>query len=369
MIRTLIVEDEAIIRKSLHKLVTEAELGFEVIGEATNGVEGLELAANLQPDLIITDIRMPLMSGLDLIKHVKSKGSLAECIILSGYGEFKYAQEAIHYGVSDYLLKPIRQEQLIQTLHKVKAVFEKKKMDWNEYSIWLQYCAEEGKKVAHFIWDVQENEAKQALHTFHNDWLVNSSDHTQYKSRSIELFSRIHSLLAHQFGQKSLDYNKQMIQEANSIQEVQNMNKFYISIWLQAIRETRNYGSFQHIKQVLVFIESNYMNNELSLQMAADHIKWSVPYVSQVFKQSVGISFSQYLIQLRMEKAKQLLADPDCKTADIPEHIGYTDYPHFTKTFKKMYGISPREYRKSMHLPYKNTSRIRNDMYKNMNHT
>lgn len=346
MIRTVIIEDEALIRKSLVKLVSESSLGFDIIGEGSNGVEGLHLAESAYPDLIITDIKMPLMNGLDLIKNVKSLGVHCEFIILSGYGDFSLAQEAIHYGVSDYLLKPIRPEQLTQTLHKVKLEVEKYRIDVNEYSEWLLYCTEEAKNIAHLIWNVNETEAMNAIDYFNEKWTDSRGVNSQYKVRSIELLSRIYSCLYNDLGAKNLDYdNKQSIAFAKNREEVQVLNKHVISTWLQTVRETRNYGAHLNIKQVIAFIENNYKNNELSLQMVADHVKLSVPYLSQVFKQSTGISFSQYLIQTRMEKAKQLLSDPDCKTCEIPEHIGYTDYPHFTKSFKKFFGTSPREFR------------------------
>ncbi|MCY9660147.1 response regulator [Paenibacillus chondroitinus] len=143
MIRTVIIEDETLIRKSLSKLVSESSLGFDVIGEGANGVEGFDLVKSAHPDLLITDIKMPQMNGLDLIKNIKSLGIHCEFIILSGYGDFSFAQEAIHYGVSDYLLKPIRPEQLRQTLHKVKLEVEKHQIDVSEYSEWLLYSTEE----------------------------------------------------------------------------------------------------------------------------------------------------------------------------------------------------------------------------------
>lgn len=346
MIRTVIIEDEALIRKSLCKLVSESSLGFDVIGEGANGVEGLHLAKSDYPDLIITDIKMPLMSGLELIKNVKSHGIHCEFIILSGYGDFSYAQEAIHYGVSDYLLKPIRPEELMQTLHKVKLEIEKSYLDLNEYSEWLLYCTEEAKKIAHFIWHVNEAEAMNAIDYFNQKWTDRRGANAQHKVRSIELLSRVYSCLHNDLGAKNLEYDmKQTILFEKNREEAQLLNKHVISTWLQTVRETRNYGAHLNIKQVISFIENNYKNNELSLQMVADHVKLSVPYLSQVFKQSTGISFSQYLIQTRMEKAKQLLADPDCKTYEIPDHIGYTDYPHFTKSFKKFFGISPRAFR------------------------
>ncbi|BFT74299.1 response regulator [Paenibacillus sp. P36] len=346
MIRTVIIEDEALIRKSLSKLVSESSLGFDVIGEGANGVEGFDLVKSARPDLLITDIKMPQMNGLDLIKNIKSLGIHCEFIILSGYSDFSFAQEAIHYGVSDYLLKPIRPEQLRQTLHKVKVEVEKHQIDLNEYSEWLLYCTEEAKNMAHFIWNVNETEVMKTIDDFNKKWIERQGVNSQYKVRSIELLSRIYSCLCNDFGAKRFDYdNKLTILFEKSREEVQALNKLIISTWLQAVRETRNYGAHLSIKQVTAFIENNYKNSELSLQMVADQVKLSVPYLSQVFKQSTGISFSQYLIQTRMEKAKQLLSEPDCKAYEIPDHIGYTDYPHFTKSFKKYFGISPREFR------------------------
>ncbi|MFD2114649.1 response regulator [Paenibacillus yanchengensis] len=346
MMRAVIIEDEALIRKSLNKLVSESSFGIDVVGEGSNGVEGLQLAERVFPDLIITDIKMPLMNGLEVIKNVKSSGIHCQFIILSGYGDFSFAQEAIHYGVSDYLLKPIRPEQLMQTLHKVKMEFEKRQVDWSEYSEWLIYCSEETKRMAQYIWDVNETEAIQSIDCFNRKWIDSGGVNSQYKVRSMEFLSRIYSYLHNDLGAKKLDYDKkETILWEKSMAEVQVLNKQLIHGWLQTIRETRNYSAHMSVKQVTTFIEDHYKNNELSLQMVADHVNLTAPYLSQIFKQSIGISFSQYLIETRMEKAKQLLSDPHCKAYEIPEHIGYTDYPHFSKTFKKLYGISPREFR------------------------
>jgi two-component system response regulator YesN len=351
MIRTIIIEDEALIRKSLFKLVSESSLGFDIVGEGSNGNEGLHIAQRMAPNLIITDIKMPLMSGLDLIKNVKSLGIECEFIILSGYGDFSYAQEAIHYGVSDYLLKPIRPEQLIQTLHNVKIKLEKSQIDWNEYNDWLVYCSEEVKNIGHSIWNVNETEVLASINSFNEKWMGSSVNASQFKARTIEFLSRVHTYLENYLGARKLDYNKQMILAGNHIEEIQGLYKQIIYIWLHTVREFRYCGAHLNIKHVLTFIENNYKDTELSLQVAADHINLSVPYVSKVFKQQVGMPFSTYLIQTRMEKAKQLLSDPDCKASGIPELIGYTDYPHFTKTFKKIYGVSPREFRRSLDLP------------------
>ncbi|MCY9656465.1 AraC family transcriptional regulator [Paenibacillus chondroitinus] len=142
------------------------------------------------------------------------------------------------------------------------------------------------------------------------------------------------------------EVDKQNIQNTIvTINELKLYNNSYISSLIQAIRENRNFSAHYNIKRAMSYIENNFKNNELSLQIVADHVNLSVGYLSHIFKQSVGISFSHYLIQYRMEIAKQLLSNPEYKAYEIPELVGYTDYPHFTKSFKKVYGLTPREYR------------------------
>lgn len=120
MLKVIIADDEAHICKLVQALVDWDRLGLEVIGIASNGLEAIELVENCKPDILITDIRMPGCNGLELIQAVKSKQENLEIIIISGYAHFEYAQSAIKFGVGDYLLKPIKQAELIATLEKIR---------------------------------------------------------------------------------------------------------------------------------------------------------------------------------------------------------------------------------------------------------
>jgi two-component system response regulator YesN len=117
--RIVIVEDEIKIREGMSKLI-EKHTRHQVIGEAKNGEEGIELILRLKPDLVITDIRMPLIDGLEMLTKLQELGSKTHSVILSGYSEFEYAKKAIHIGVSDYLLKPITLEDVQELLEKIE---------------------------------------------------------------------------------------------------------------------------------------------------------------------------------------------------------------------------------------------------------
>lgn len=120
MYKLMLVDDESEIREGLREVVDFESLGFCVVGEASNGVMGLQLAENLSPDLIITDIRMPLMNGLSMCRQVKEILPTTQFIILSGYDEFEYARQAIEVKVLGYLLKPISAKEFVQMLTEAK---------------------------------------------------------------------------------------------------------------------------------------------------------------------------------------------------------------------------------------------------------
>jgi two-component system, response regulator YesN len=130
MHKVILVDDEIYFRKGLLGLIDWKSCGFEVAGEAGNGEDALDLINRSNPELVITDIRMPGLDGLELIKHVMEKeGSHPKFIIISGHSDFKYAQQAVRYGVHDFILKPIDQDEIEETLKSLsKSITEQKLM-------------------------------------------------------------------------------------------------------------------------------------------------------------------------------------------------------------------------------------------------
>ncbi|QAY68011.1 response regulator [Paenibacillus protaetiae] len=129
MIKLLIVDDEPNIRKGIRTSIEWEQYGIEVAGEAADGAEALEKALQLKPHIVVTDIRMPLMDGLELARRLKNELPAARIVILSGYEDFSFAKEALSIGVQDYLLKPVGAEELIELLLKISEDIKRAEAD------------------------------------------------------------------------------------------------------------------------------------------------------------------------------------------------------------------------------------------------
>lgn len=131
MLKVLIADDEEKICQLIIKLINWEEMGLKIAATASNGIEALEQAKICKPEILITDIRMPGIDGMELIRKVKEKLPDTEIIIISGYRHFEYAQTAIRYGVRNYLLKPIKKEELRDTLQKIADIYREKNEQLN----------------------------------------------------------------------------------------------------------------------------------------------------------------------------------------------------------------------------------------------
>lgn len=123
MLKIFLAEDEIVMREGIRNNIAWQEEGFEFVGEASDGELAYPMIQKLKPDILITDIRMPFMDGLELSRIVKQELPDTSILILSGYGEFDYAKEAISIGVEDYLLKPVTSAQLLEAIRRIAEKF------------------------------------------------------------------------------------------------------------------------------------------------------------------------------------------------------------------------------------------------------
>ena len=120
MLKILIVDDEEVVRQGIRLGVDWDGLGCTVVGEAANGEEGLAAARQYAPELIITDVRMPRMDGIEMMQRLREEGCAAHVIVLTAYNEFDYARSALRFGAADYLLKPFRDQELAAAILRVR---------------------------------------------------------------------------------------------------------------------------------------------------------------------------------------------------------------------------------------------------------
>ena len=138
----LLVDDEEEVIQAMMKKIDWDGLGFSVIGYAGNGVKAIEMVEEYQPDVIMTDIKMPYMDGLELSNRIKTEFPAAKILFFTGFDEFEYAKEAIHLEVEEYILKPINSAELTAVFTKLRQKLDQEINDKRNVEILQKYYME-----------------------------------------------------------------------------------------------------------------------------------------------------------------------------------------------------------------------------------
>lgn len=239
-IKLLVADDEEMIRQGVAKYVRLHTDRFSKIYEAENGQEAIDLTMKYQPDILLLDVQMPLKNGIDVMKEIYKAGMHPIIVVLSGHDEFKYAQQALHYGAREYLLKPVRAADILTCLDDLA----------DKYIVAEETAEIKGdtEKVNHLVKMAQE------------------------------------------------------------------------------------------------YISEHYTEN-ISLSKVAEVIGISSGYLSTMFTQNMECGFVDYLNWVRIERACCYLEQNYLKTYEIAYKVGFRDEKYFSKVFKKLKGMSPKEYR------------------------
>jgi two-component system response regulator YesN len=161
MLKVLITDDEMQIRQGLRMKVDWEEEGFEIVGEASNGLEALEFLRSVKVEVVITDMRMPIMDGLELARQCQQEFPHIKVVVLSGYSDFDYVRGSMKEGVKDYLLKPVAPDELEETLKKIRKEAEEEKKKQAE--------AAQMRRLA--LTQLQEVQEQYLLYLVKEEWL------------------------------------------------------------------------------------------------------------------------------------------------------------------------------------------------------
>ncbi|UVI29727.1 response regulator transcription factor [Paenibacillus spongiae] len=346
MFTIITVDDEKMIKRSLRVMIEAANPDFQIAGEAKNGQEALELIHADPPHLLITDICMPVMDGLELIAEVKRAYSDMEIIVISGYSEFNYAQQAIRYNVTDYLLKPIHPDefkQLLQRIYERHINNEQRQTDRRE-QMWK--LVDNGDQIVSAIWTLQESSLRGKLESMGAELMQQGVEAGLVREIYRDLLEYVSRQLEERSGRP---FPLSCACERSPSQPPEEWHKQFHDECMSMFSETaqlRNWGHSRQMKKTIDYIDGNFSNSELSLLNAAEHARMSPAYFSRVFKEETGTNFMKYLTALRIGHAKELLVRPEHKVGDVAMLVGYTNYHHFAKAFKKFTGITPTEFRR-----------------------
>ncbi len=259
--RVLIVEDEPLMRDYLIGNLTRLHPSFSVADAAHDGVAALALFEQNRYDLVITDLRMPGMDGLQLIERIRTLGKTLPIIILTGYDEFEYARTALHFGVAEYLLKPLNDDALRETLERMERIIRQ-----------------------------------------HRSAMQLPEDLTP-----------------------------------------KNIANFVATCFTESDREHKMLA-----ERAASYITTHF-TEPITQTDVAEALGVTPAYLSSVFHEEKGESYTKFLMRLRMMQAALLLkSKPNLTIQAVAVQTGYASDKHFIGVFKKYFGTTPNEYRQKV---------------------
>ncbi|SDP85020.1 two component transcriptional regulator, AraC family [Litchfieldia salsa] len=393
----MIADDEPNIREGIRDSINWNEVGMEVVAEAEDGEEALELALKHEIDILLVDLNMPIMNGLTMVKHLRQDLPGCRVLVISGYDQFSYAQEALRLQVEDYLLKPVKPEKLLEVLHNIRDKI-------NQQAEKTNYMKMATSHITQHQLVIQER--------FCRDWVEGhlSETKTLEQLRFLEMptTAPTHIIVIRsqefQFDQPLIRGNDreififavknillEIVNEKKSLIFTDSKGLFFIILWGQvqedlfskienAIQEylkaaatvyaepitgdlmdvptfyknckSKVYGESivsPIVKRARNYIREHYTSTDLTLDSLAQSLQVSPVYLSRTIKQELGLSFVSLITQMRMKKAISLLNSTDLQIHEIAEQVGYDSQHYFSTAFKKAVGVSPNKYRKGIY--------------------
>lgn len=379
MKKVIIVDDEMLVRVGLRTSINWEELGFVVEGEARNGIEAIDKFSDSGIDLLITDIAMPEMDGLELSKHFLNINKDIQIIILTHHENFAYAKKAIDIGVNHYILKSdLDSDIFIEILKKISdKISQVVQIDYKERykknEALLKRCL--GEKILpseklQFNYEgyylcrfklcttISGGKDKKAVNAIITSTLQGIKNEYYY----LEDAEMDKKILV--FDAESSDFKKIVMAMGDLKDNLENIlsrevkydyaikHKKVEELYPQLLKSGNTNAKYmQHdqypfyVRKAFEFINKNYQKN-ISLSDVASHCDLNASYLSNLIRKETGITYSKYLNLLRIEEAKYLLETTNMKVYEVSVCVGIDNQYYFGKLFKDITGLTCSEYRK-----------------------
>ncbi|AKG37320.1 response regulator [Paenibacillus durus] len=382
--KALLVDDEFNVRDVIRYLGHWEQLGVTEIWEANNGEEAQTIIKRERPEIIFADIKMPKVTGIQLLEWLNQQAYPGKVIIVSGYDDYSYMRKAIQYSSFDYLLKPVEADALNTVLEGAILAWNREEAERRSDSVVAQEaermhsnrlitaaCEGEpwnGEDLARYLpqADAYDLTLLYFYHTHSADTYINPLAEEMMAQEwgnafvlqngdciGLVISSRGSKLSIEQWISNHFDIPVRLVsgdpltslhdlpnayQSAKKAMELQNF---------RTIHRLSDLDDARRMNDIVTYLEEHY-TEELSLDKLANRFFLSREHICRRFKQEQGINLSNYLIQLRIEQAKRWLSQTEERIYSIAVNLGYQNEKYFSKLFKKEVGMTPARYR-SLH--------------------
>ncbi|MDO5100235.1 MAG: response regulator [Eubacteriales bacterium] len=398
MWKILIADDEPTIRSGLRMVIEEElDLPLRVCAEARNGIEALEQVRIHRPDIVLADISMPRLNGIEMIEALRAEKADVQVIIITGFDAFEYAKQAINLEVSDYLLKPIDVDELRVALEKVMAEMETRRRQdhfqvliqqqldkhltyfqgkflnqWIEEELSFQQCREQCELLqihlegAFFLFMLGASERQlryeqegaigdrliyYTLTDVIDGLLAEVNSHYVFTDRYRNIIALIPDGVLTQVDilQRLREPLEQLLGESCRIGIRRTMAESLAADYAAIREELSRAATYRPVvMQAQRYIMEHFNQPELDLTEVARAIGSSPSYLSRLMKQESGSSFKEFLTHVRINRAELLMRTTDESFYRIAELSGYRNQHYFSTAFKNLTGMSPSEYKRSI---------------------
>lgn len=356
--KAVIIDDEPWTREVVKSLGKWEEYGISVAGEASDGEYGAELIRQVKPDIILTDVKMPQLGGIELVKLLRGEGNRTLVIFISGYDDYAFIRSALLLEAVDYLLKPVKPDELNgQLQHCLELLSNEERQEtevleggildvpWAESYYTLRDALADslnssdsgiiGRKFDEIRMLIRENE-----HENLSKGNIVSIYYTLLQTVERFIISRGYTA-GEVFGSRLSSF----VFSSGSTPE--DMLLFAERLFLNAaarVKELVRNRNRLDMNKIKIYAQEHFMEG-LTLEQTAAVFYVSKEYLSKAFKAETGRGFAEYVTSLRMERARELILVYKIPIKEVGAMVGYMDQAHFYKAFKKYFGITPGEMR------------------------